>query len=113
MSVLLWLFQYLPFDTFGYQKAKRKAESGIQFALNQIELHRQEINYDNPARDFIDSYLLKQRERKDEPGSVFNSEYMGIYYYPRLATSHELSPKKIKKVKNFNSIDRVKQRVYI
>ena len=98
MSVLLWLFQYLPFDTFGYQKAKRKAESGIQFALNQIELHRQEINYDNPARDFIDSYLLKQRECKDEPGTNFNGEYMGIYYYPRLAT-------------RFNFIDKCKQRV--
>ena len=75
ISLFCW-FQYLPFDPYGYQKARKKAERGIQFALNQIELHRQEINYDNPARDFIDSYLLKQRECKDEPDTVFNGEYL-------------------------------------
>ena len=70
----LRILQYLPFDPLGYHKEKEKASSGIAFALDQIRQHRQDVNYNNPARDYIDSFLTEQQSQTSNPETVFNGE---------------------------------------
>ena len=62
--------QKLPGDPLGFESAKRAAEKGTQFAKEQIEKHKKDIDYDSPPRDYIDAYLIKMREEEHS----FNKE---------------------------------------
>ena len=58
----------------GYKKAEAAAVKGINFAKEQIELHKQGMDYNNPPRDFIDSFLIKMREEEHRPDTPFTGE---------------------------------------
>ena len=63
--------QKLPGDPLGFESAKRAAEKGTQFAKEQIEKHKKDIDYDSPPRDYIDAYLIKMREEEHRPDTPF------------------------------------------
>ena len=45
---------------------------GVKFCVDQIEAHKQDIDYNSPPRDYVDSYLIKMREDSGNPESPFN-----------------------------------------
>lgn len=46
--------------------------------MAQISQHKRDIEHDNPPRDYVDSFLMKMNEDKDNPQSVFNGQYILI-----------------------------------
>ena len=76
--------------SIAFQSGWKSAEKGLQFAKDQIEKHKEEINYDNPPRDYIDAFLIKMKEEEDNPDTPFTGQHTNV-----------LSVKICKKVNNF------------
>jgi len=65
------ILKYLPGDPIGYRSGLKDFEKSLQFAKDQIEKHKEEINYDNPPRDFVDAFLVKMKEEEGNPDTPF------------------------------------------
>ena len=77
---MFFFSQYFPLDLLiGYSKEKRSTVKGIQFVKQKISEHKDSFKPNESPRDYIDAFLLAQRNDGTEEDSVFNGKTISKY----------------------------------